>query len=517
MRRQPTNILIVTLALLCWSQSTFAVGIEKLVMPGRLVESHADIEGDCTQCHGGASDQPQKALCLDCHTELAADLKSGEGFHGLFPAARNNECVTCHTDHEGRNADITLRGTGVFDHRFTDFPLTAAHARAPCEACHAQGNPHREAPGTCVDCHRDDDVHGGSVGTQCLDCHTEERWNDWRFDHATTGYSLTGGHATVACQDCHQANNFKSASRNCVSCHAVDDVHEGSNGTRCSQCHSTTRWEGLNFNHGKETGFPLTAGHAGLACQSCHSTPDFRNDAEAACESCHLADDHHQGRNGTDCGSCHNTTAWLENDFDHRETAFPLVGAHTGIACAACHTQADAGDAPTDCGGCHKTDDPHAGQLGANCANCHEQKSWQAGVRFDHDLTRFPLIGLHASAACSTCHESFLFHNAGQACVDCHAEDDVHAGRLGTACSDCHTPNDWAVWQFDHDTQTSFPLAGKHAGLACTACHEKSGSVLSEAPSVCVACHRDDDVHDGQFDSHCDRCHDANSFSGVLR
>ena len=486
--------------------------LSRLVMPGKLTEAHADIEGDCGACHAGNSEAVQSSLCLDCHTDVAADIDASEGFHGLFGAAARNECVSCHSDHEGRDADIVGLDGGLFDHRFTDFPLTGAHPGAPCTACHVPGDPHRNASTQCVDCHSDDDAHRGGLGAACQDCHNTSVWASADFDHDVLGFRLVGGHANVACQDCHRDYRFDAAPTSCNGCHAVDDVHAGSKGTNCGQCHSVNTWSGIDFDHFAETGFALTQGHGGLVCEACHSQADYK-DAESDCVSCHAADDHHQGMHGTQCQDCHNTLRWSEYDFDHATSGFDLVGRHADVDCVACHRGDHASDAPTDCQGCHAADDVHAGQLGTDCASCHHPAGWATPIQFDHDLTAFPLIGLHAATACTACHATQRFHDTGAACVDCHADDDPHEGTLGENCAACHNANDWGVWQFDHNTQTDFPLTGAHASTDCGGCHGDPDVALSATPMQCAACHRRDDPHNGEFGPRCGDCHTTNDFS----
>ena len=88
------------------SHTAAAQSIESLVMPGKVVHGHADIQSECSSCHKAFRRSQQKALCLDCHEDVASDVTDGAGFHGKFDAAGSDECATCHTDHEGRNADI---------------------------------------------------------------------------------------------------------------------------------------------------------------------------------------------------------------------------------------------------------------------------------------------------------------------------------------------------------------------------------------------------------------------------
>ena len=489
--------------------------LEKLVMPGRVIEAHAETEANCGSCHAADTDEAVSALCVDCHEDVGRDRSGREGFHGRFVPARDSECVACHTDHEGRDADIVQLNAGVFDHSFTDFPLGGRHRDAACSDCHASGDDYHAADTTCGSCHRDEDVHDGKLGQNCGSCHDDVAWRHVVFDHATTGYPLTGAHERTACVDCHQNNSFENTSTSCNSCHAVDDAHAGSKGTECQDCHNTSTWQSIGFDHFSETGFALLDGHSGLACTDCHSREDYKDQYPNGCVDCHAADDDHQGRNGQDCANCHRPTTWGDSRFDHGETGFHLVEAHADLNCVACHKASPASEVQTTCSTCHAMDDSHGGQMQGECSSCHTQTAWHTSVSFDHDLSSFPLTGLHAVASCGSCHQSNRFQDADTACIGCHADDDAHDGSLGTECASCHTSNGWSVTVFDHDVHTRFPLEGGHTGLDCGSCHRDSATDASDVPSTCGGCHANDDVHDGQFGNDCGQCHTVNSFSEV--
>lgn len=511
----PGLLTVAALMLLSSVAQAQVPGFEKLVMPGRVIQGHAEIEGDCAACHDTQSDLPQAALCMDCHEDVALDRESARGFHGLFDAARERECVVCHTDHEGRGADIVPVNGGIFDHDFSDFPLVAAHLSASCTDCHAPDDKHRNAPTSCLGCHAADDVHDGELGSLCQDCHNEVAWTETSFDHNTVGYRLSGKHADVQCVDCHRGNVFEGAPTSCIGCHAIDDVHGGSNGTACQDCHTTSTWQSIGFDHLLETGFALADGHGGLNCQDCHTREDFKDGLESACVGCHLTEDDHGGVNGTECESCHVATGWDDSTFDHSTTNFALHESHAELHCAACHKDSTSNALPLSCGSCHSLDDSHGGQLGEDCAACHGQAEWHANILFDHDLSSFPLTGMHAAAPCGSCHLSNQFKDADDDCVGCHAEDDVHGGSLGVDCAACHTSNEWSVALFDHGEQTGFALDGGHAGVSCAGCHRDEGGDLGNVPSTCGGCHQTDDVHNGQFGTRCDSCHNSTDFSEV--
>lgn len=416
---------------------------ERFLMPGPLIEGHADLESDCTNCHVTGNRKAQVSLCADCHDRVAKDIAARRGWHGRQRKIDVKQCVNCHTDHEGRDADITGLDRALFAHDLTDFKLTGSHKNVACESCHKDGKPFFEAPHACKSCH--EDVHKGEFGSRCTDCHDTIRWSNAKFDHDKTDFPLRGAHRKVACAACHLTPDHSAAPTKCIGCHAADDVHKGRFGNECEKCHNEVRWDGVNFDH-------------------------------------------------------------------NRDTDFPLRGSHVKVECVVCHTDGLSAPLPTQCAQCHKADDVHAGHLGNKCNDCHRETKFNE-VAFDHDLTGFPLLGLHSGVACGECHLTRAYSDTSDQCIACHARDDVHDGHLSEDCGRCHGPNGWAWWEFDHDTQTNFHLTGAHRKLACADCHTTAlSNFTSGPPRRCVHCHASDDVHDGEYGRSCDSCHTTTDF-----
>ncbi|MCA8961840.1 MAG: hypothetical protein KDC38_15050, partial [Planctomycetes bacterium] len=183
--------------------------------------------------------------------------------------------------------------------------------------------------------------------------------------------------------------------------------------------------------------------------------------------------------------------------FRHPAT-FPLAGAHAAAQCAGCHqfgTFATMGD---ECADCHQSDyaaatDPEhvAAGMPTSCEDCHSPISWDSS--FQHPST-FPLVGSHAIAACSGCHQSGTFQTAGDECVDCHLSDysaalspDHAAAGIPTTCEDCHAPRSWAS-SFEHPSV--FPLVGAHTAAACSGCHQPG--TFATPGTDCADCHQSD-------------------------
>jgi hypothetical protein len=313
-------------------------------------------------------------------------------------------------------------------------------------------------------------------------------------------------------------NANKHPARTCNACHTGDDVHKGQNGTDCASCHNPRNWKQTSFNHDSVVAFPLRGAHRGAACAACHKAPPKVSKPPVTCVGCHVTDDIHKGGNGTDCERCHNAVAWKVVSFNHTSmTRFPLVGKHASARCEACHVRPPRElKLAVDCTSCHAKDDAHLGKLGPNCGRCHDSIDWKTKVAFDHELSRFPLLGSHARQACTACHVDRTFSAKGISCASCHL-DDHHKGALGTpsACGQCHNSVSWKTWSFDHDRATQFTLTGKHKGLICSACHARPGNP-AQLGNQCVDCHHRNDVHHGGFGDDCARCHVTSSFREIL-
>jgi hypothetical protein len=497
-------------------RSADAVNPETLLMPGKLIAAHAQYEEECTQCHDRRDRSRQPQLCLACHKDIAADVRATRGLHGRLGGAASLQCRACHSDHLGRDADIVKFSREPFNHERTDFPLLGAHTAVQCESCHVQGKRFSAATSDCYSCHRKDEPHDGQLGRDCGSCHDSLAWRRITFNHDNTAFPLRDKHKDVACFACHFGNRYEHTPQQCVSCHAPDDVHRGERGAGCGDCHTTTGWNTAKFDHAREAGFSLDGIHARLDCADCHRSGQLKAGLPRDCVGCHRGEDAHATRFGAKCNSCHGVEKWLPATFDHtRDTKWALQGLHAKVECHACHTAVVADQhLDTVCASCHRASDVHSGKLGTDCAACHTPEGWRASVAFDHDLTDFPLVGLHVAVPCEQCHVTRAYKDAGRDCVACHRSDDAHKGGLGTECAQCHSPNGWRIWEFDHGKETGFVLTGAHGKLNCADCHKQPPSEV-KLSSSCGYCHTQDDIHLGQYGRQCQRCHSTISFKGA--
>jgi len=308
----------------------------------------------------------------------------------------------------------------------------------------------------------------------------------------------------------------------CVACHK--DVHNGQFGNDCVKCHRETSFLSLRsmdfFDHTK-TDYPLVGKHTEVDCRQCHqqrySAPiDF-----SACSNCH--DDYHRGEfkdagATPDCATCHSLAKGFDYSFytleEHQASPFPLEGAHTATPCFACHISEDDKrwtfrQLGGSCADCHQ--DIHKGYIpetyypGQDCTACHTNEAW-ASVNFDHSKTTWPLEGKHLEVACSKCHFIEIngksskieqkFANLDTECASCH--ENIHGDTFAiegvTDCARCHVTESWFPERFDHN-RTNFPLEGKHAEIACGACHEVAAGggetevIYKLGKFRCIDCH----------------------------
>ncbi|MEQ1773289.1 MAG: cytochrome C [Burkholderiales bacterium] len=511
------------------SPDVFAQSFRELVMPGEVSASHAKLEKQCDNCHKSFDKTAQRGLCLDCHKDIATDIRNRDRLHGKLG---ETTCRNCHTEHKGRTAKIISLDRSAFDHDKTSFPIKGAHKKvaAKCDSCHKAGRKFREAPRECAACHTKDDVHKGKLGKQCEQCHSQDKWKDATFDHNKTRFKLEAGHANVECKSCHTDRTYKDTPRECVACHKKNDDkdgHKGHFGEKCASCHTTTAWNKTIFDHGKDTRFALRGKHAMAKCSSCHTSPLYSVKLPFTCVSCHRKEDNdrgHKGSLGDKCESCHNERSWKGAAFDHdKETKFPLTGKHRNARCESCHRSgvtATAGKVreilSTNCFGCHQPDDQkkgHKGKFGEKCETCHITKDWKEST-FNHDRdTKYPLRGKHTSATCVSCHTGTLYKDKTPTeCIACHRKDDDdkgHKGTLGKQCDACHTVNGWRIETFDHN-KSRFPLTGSHSKVECKKCHQTTA--FKDAPTQCYGCHKNDDVHKRRLGTDCESCHNTRTW-----
>lgn len=514
----------------------------------------AHVRVACARCHPGASeDRPATyrgvafAQCTDCHRDPHEAKMGG-------PAS----CTGCHDEVRWANSRYVLSR-----HAPRTFPLTGAHVRTVCTACHGTKLA-ATVRSACVSCH--DDAHRPSLGTTCNQCHSTASWSGGpvaarapQTFHDRTAFPLEGRHAAVDCPACHLPSlparrRFRPiAHGHCSDCH--EDAHHGELQARadtgaCEACHDLQGWTPSSFearDHAA-TRFALDGAHRAVPCASCHpappAAPAFRRE-DRSCESCHQ--DPHGGQFAgrasaqAGCAGCHATAAWAPSRFgrmEHVATGFTLDGAHDA-ACVRCHAPSRAATTTAfvgvdrECGACHA--DVHARQFAdLACSRCHAGARFTPTVGFDHARTRFPLGGQHRDVRCPDCHGrvdlpgargTVVYRLGARSCESCHdsphgrpdAPGGSRAAELARAtgdCAACHRDDSWGAVslaraaRFDH-ALTDAPLVGAHEAVPCARCHASGRTV---APmQECSSCH--EDRHAQRMTEPCSACHTPRSWA----
>jgi predicted CXXCH cytochrome family protein len=306
------------------------------------------------------------------------------------------------------------------------------------------------------------------------------------FNHAATGFPLTGGHAMAACESCHVAGVFKGTAKECDGCHALGrrvvatpkSTSHIVTDSPCETCHfNSSTFLGARFNHG--TAFPGQ-------CATCHNGRQSMGKPAS----------HSSGNKATkSCDNCHRSYTWFQASWNH-------VGVVPGTCGTQCHNGSEAPGQPPG----HSNTTQYNLQAKAYyfpaCDQCHHYVSWTPAP-FKHLVAGTceschtyagkptPHIAIAVGATCGNCHRlrtSWLpasLHTGNEAgiCRTCHATTPQPGSHSGAAyqvsCDACHTQNNWV---FNHAAQQ-----GKHT---CNSCHSRSN-------------------HHGSGTQPCDNCHNV--------
>ena len=314
------------------------------------------------------------------------------------------------------------------------------------------------------------------------------------FDHALTGYALTGQHVQARCESCHIQGVFRGTPRDCSACHrtgsrvAAIRIPETHIQTvqDCDVCHRTQSWTMVVFTHqgvnpgncaschngvsttGKPAVHPVTT----ASCDACHrtlnwqaATFDHTGVVAGTCTTCHGATA--TGKPAThvvttaSCDACHTTLAWRPASYVHDASA---VG-----KCSSCHNGTTAlGKGPT-----HIPDN-------RQCDVCHTSTTSFVTRTMDH-------TGL--AGQCATCHSGKYTSEDAQTWPGTSHQ----GGNPPAQCDTCHkTTTTWATATADHSKFTPAVIMGDHT---CSTCHKNGGTGLP-APTnhiptaaACDTCH----------------------------
>lgn len=156
------------------------------------------------------------------------------------------------------------------------------------------------------------------------------------------------------------------------------------------------------------------------------------------------------------------------------------------------------------------------------CTDCHSTTAWRPSA-FSHP---WPLLGAHATAACTTCHTGTPPRYAGTPtlCFDCHSADYARSTFPGHntyphTCADCHGAFTWLGATFTHP----YPLVGAHTLAPCARCHTGTPPRYAGTSRVCGNCHADDFArspyipHPSFAGMDCATCHNPTGWTPATR
>lgn len=216
--------------------------LQQFISPGPLSPRHAYLADRCTSCHEPTVGVTV-AKCTACHATAERLLgRQPTAFHASI-----QECATCHVEHQSTK----IRPIAM-DH----VELAKVGAR----------------------------TLGRASGTDAASAATLKSLETW---------------LRIRIPDELDARSAREA-LNCAGCHSTKDRHLGLFGTDCAQCHATTQWTIVEFQHPS----PRSTN-----CAQCHQAPQ-----------CHYMTMHFEMISKkiasqddvrvTECHRCHQTTSW---------------------------------------------------------------------------------------------------------------------------------------------------------------------------------------------------------------
>jgi hypothetical protein len=229
------------------------------------------------------------------------------------------------------------------------------------------------------------------------------------FNHASTGYPLTGAHGVQRCETCHLGGTMKGTPRTCESCHTAGSALAKANVVMpqkhvpavvgCAECHNTQSFTHTKFRHSVVNTVGCQTCHTGLAATG--KTP--RHVAVPA---------------GQPCGDCHrSSTSWLPASFNHTQVA-------AANNCFSCHDGRH--DGATGRPVTHVPGLFVVGEGINNCDSCHLD-----GFGFRSWVPARVHQFLNVKTQCGTCHTGAFPPAVGQPRTASH----VGASPL---CETCH-------------------------------------------------------------------------------
>ncbi|MDX8386569.1 MAG: cytochrome c3 family protein [Gallionella sp.] len=327
------------------------------------------------------------------------------------------------------------------------------------------------------------------------------------FNHAHTGYQLTGAHAVAACETCHTGGVFEGTPQKCDECHEVgrrvvatpkSAAHIVTT-ANCETCHfSTITFLGAKFNHGMATPGGCESCHNGRIKDGRPSSHSSGSKLTSSCDSCHRSSGwlpatwNHGPETIGSCKNCHENSSLVSSQ--NLKPAGHTTIAKSTYQCDECHTVFGWQPAkykhntPGVCSSCHNasiaigkpSDHTSISKATFACDDCHSISGWQP-AKYKH---------INAAGLCSSCHNHTI--------AEGKPADHTPASIRGTnECDDCHKRQGWSPAAFTHNI----------GGQLCSSCHNNVKAIGAPGNHLGFP----------GWPIECDQCHlNTLSFSGAL-
>jgi hypothetical protein len=295
---------------------------------------------ECENCHPGRKYKIEQIVCVDCHKKDDVHID-----------ALGTDCAKCHE---------TTGGAPKFEHDIhTEFELRGTHRRIECERCHfltPDGLSYAEATQAPDAGVVDAGVGGADAGVNAADGGAPDGGVVAKAAEAKAAEAKAARIlASTAEPGAPLDLQFRAAGKACDTCHP--DPHKVRESLDCGSCHGEATWKSPPKNgYHERAGFALTGAHTVVACSMCHSGAGSLAGRGERCGGCHQQDDVHAGSLRSDCGRCHDQSAWMPTTFNHVDTGYVLQGLHRTLDCRQCHQAGNFFIGGQRCANCHLDD-----------------------------------------------------------------------------------------------------------------------------------------------------------------
>jgi hypothetical protein len=269
---------------------------------------------------------------------------------------------------------------------------------------------------------------------------------------------------------------------------------------RAPEAYVSVTWEVVKHSPGHR----VHVGKEQLACTKCHAAADGGLDRPSAqaCVSCHREQAKIRHALGAEAGDSTTT-----QDAGASSAATGMVS-----VCTSCHTfGAGPAQEATDCARCHA-----APPGSAQAENMRVPGAQKAPT----------LIGTHASAPCTACHDVHENSAEPKPCTECHSQNVKHGhggADVATQCQVCHGVHASVQGATDQCITCHAP-GGKRPvphsavftnGHTCASCHQAHDFERTKT-QACVTCHKEVHPLAGHEAKGCTGCHAPHAVSDKI-